>query len=112
MYTGSRLDRHAILVANSDGIIKMWGGGAEALFGYSAQEAVGQSLDLIVAEAYREPHWIGFRRAMETGISSLDGQSFDLPVQHRNGTAFAVKGQLVLLRDSEKRPIGAMAILA
>jgi hypothetical protein len=112
MENRSGFDRHAVLVANSAGIIELWGGGAEKLFGYSAGEAVGQSLDLIVAEPYREQHWIGFRRAMESGISSLDGQSFDLPVQHRNGTAMAVKGQLVLLRDSVKSPIGAMAILA
>ncbi|MGH9185578.1 MAG: PAS domain S-box protein [Acidimicrobiales bacterium] len=45
---------------------------ATELFGYSAGEAVGASLDLIVPEEFRERHWAGFRRAIETGECHLD----------------------------------------
>ncbi|GIX49399.1 MAG: hypothetical protein KatS3mg131_3610 [Candidatus Tectimicrobiota bacterium] len=38
----------AILFADREGIIRLWNAGAEAMFGYRAEEALGQSLDLII----------------------------------------------------------------
>ena len=43
----------AILYADRDGKIRLWNAGAEAMFGYTAAEALGQSLDLIVPERQR-----------------------------------------------------------
>jgi PAS domain S-box-containing protein len=43
-----------------DGIIRPWNAAASTVFGYSAAEAVGQSLDLIVPEQFRVRHWDGF----------------------------------------------------
>ena len=42
----------------------------------------------------------------------MEGQSFDLPVQHRNGEILACPATFVLVRDGQKNIIGAMAILA
>jgi PAS domain S-box-containing protein len=58
-----------ILFADRDGIVRLWNLGAEAIFGYTAQEALGQNLDLIVPEKLRERHWEGYHRVMETGES-------------------------------------------
>lgn len=57
----------AILVADKQGLIRYWNIGAERMFGYSAAEAVGQSLDLIIPENLRARHWQGYLRVMETG---------------------------------------------
>ena len=40
----------AIIFGDRDGIIRLWNSGAEAMFGYTAQEAVGHSMDLIIRE--------------------------------------------------------------
>ena len=40
------------------------------MFGYSADEALGQSLDLIVPERFRARHWEGYRQVMATGVTS------------------------------------------
>ena len=40
----------AIIFADRTGVIRVWNHRAEALFGHSAEEAVGQTLDLIVVE--------------------------------------------------------------
>jgi len=56
-----------ILFADRDGIVRLWNLGAEAIFGYTAQEALGQNLDLIVPEKLRERHWEGYQRVMDTG---------------------------------------------
>ena len=50
----------AIVSADRDGIIGFWNPGAERLFGYSREEAVSRSLDLIIRERLRKRHWDGY----------------------------------------------------
>ena len=57
----------AIIFADCAGVIRLWNQGAEALFGHSAEEAVGHTLDLIVPKPYRTAHWAGFSRAVQQG---------------------------------------------
>ena len=67
---GTNLVAHApdaIILADCDGVIRLWNRAAEAMFGYGAAEAIGQTLDLIVPEPYRVAHWAGFSRAVEQG---------------------------------------------
>ncbi|MBW2228327.1 MAG: PAS domain S-box protein, partial [Deltaproteobacteria bacterium] len=58
-----------ILFADQDGNIQLWNSGVETIFGYTSEEAIGKSLDLIVPEKLRERHWKGYLRVMETGES-------------------------------------------
>src|SRR5262245_47180538 len=51
----------AVIFADREGAIRLWNRGAEAMFGYSAAEALGKSLDLIVPERHRSRHWEGYR---------------------------------------------------
>ena len=51
----------ALIFADENGIIRLWNGGAQALFGFTATEAIGQRLDLIIPERLRE------RNGMATG---------------------------------------------
>src|SRR6476660_2498265 len=106
------MDKHAIVVADKSGIIRLWNAGATNLFGYSADEAVGQTLDLIGADDYREHHWTGFRRARETGTAASEGQSTHIPVRCRDGQVVPFPGLFMLLRDAQKTVIGAMAIFS
>ena len=54
----------ALICANQAGAIIRWNHACTALFGYSAQEALGQSLDLIIPEHLRAAHWSGFQASM------------------------------------------------
>lgn len=54
----------ALVYATPDGKIAAWNRAAEALFGHSKAEAMGQSPDLIIPERLRAAHWAGFDRAM------------------------------------------------
>jgi PAS domain S-box-containing protein len=57
----------AIIAADRDGIISFWNPGAGRLFGYSHDEAISRSLDLIIPERLRQRHWVGYRpRAVST----------------------------------------------
>ena len=57
----------AVIVADGSGTITYWNGTASELFGYSAEEAVGATLDLVVPPEHRERHWSGFHRIMDGG---------------------------------------------
>jgi PAS domain S-box-containing protein len=69
-----------------DGTISHWNQGAEQLFGYSAREAIGESLDLIVPPEFRERRWSGFRKVVSTGAGKLDGQAISIPVRCKDET--------------------------
>jgi PAS domain-containing protein len=80
----------AIIATDADGFISFWNPGAIRIFGFTSEEAVGSSLDLIIPESLRARHWAGYDRVMVTGESHYDkGQK---PV----GTA-------AILRDVTKR---------
>ena len=56
----------AVIICDSDGVIRLWNATAERLFGFTAAEALGSSLNLIIPERLRERHWAGFARTMAT----------------------------------------------
>src|SRR5688572_4097038 len=62
----------AVICANHSGAIIHWNPACTALFGYSAEEALGQSVDLIIPEHLRAAHWSGF--AMTKGATKLQGR--------------------------------------
>lgn len=79
-------DEHAVVMADAMGIICYWSAGATALFGFPRDEAVGQSLDLIVPEEFRERHRAGFERAVSSGSCDLDRATRNIPVCHKTGS--------------------------
>jgi PAS domain S-box-containing protein len=102
------MDNHGIVIADKTGTIRHWSRGAEIFFGYPAIDAVGQTLDLIVPEEYRELHWSGFRKAMDSGTADLDGQSTEIPVHCRDGSIVTFHSAFNLMRNSQKQVIGVM----
>ena len=51
-----------VIFADETGTIRRWNHAAAALFGYSAAEALGRNLDLIIPEHLRAAHWRGLPR--------------------------------------------------
>ncbi|BCR04524.1 signal transduction histidine kinase [Desulfuromonas versatilis] len=101
----------AILFADREGIIRLWNAGAEALFGFTAAEALGQSLDLIIPEKLRARHWEGYRRVMETGVTHYGKDLLSVPALHRQGTQLSSEFSIVMLRDEMGEVSGVAAIL-
>ena len=89
----------AILVADKEGLIRYWNNGAEALFGQTATEAVGQSLDLIIPENLRNRHWEGYWRVMATGETKYKTGLLAAPGQRKDGSRISLEFSMVLLRD-------------
>ena len=89
----------AILIADREGIIRYWNDGAEQIFGYTAKEATGQSLDLFIPEKLRERHWAGYRRVMASGETKYKTGLLSSPGTRKDGTRVSLEFSIVLLRD-------------
>jgi len=59
----------AIIAADKEGIIRFWNPGAERIFGYARNDAIGQSLDIIIPERLRKRHWDGYYHVIRSGES-------------------------------------------
>jgi PAS domain S-box-containing protein len=100
----------AVIVADREGIIRLWNRGAEIIFGFGADEALGRNLDLIVPEKLRRAHNEGYRLAIETGQVRHDGRVLTTRSQHKWGSRLYVELSFSLLKDEAGQVIGAFAI--
>jgi len=102
----------AIVYSGKDGRIGFWNAGAERVFGFTAAEAVGQSLDLIIPERQRPRHWEGYDAVMATGESRYGkGDLLSVPALHKDGRRLSVEFTIVPLHDEAGAMIGMAAIL-
>ena len=101
----------AIIYADKEGIIRLWNSGAEAIFGYSAEEAIGETLDLIVPEKMRERHWEGYRKVMDTGVTKYGSDLLAVPALKNDNSRLSVEFTIVLLKNDSGKPIGTAAIM-
>jgi len=101
----------AIVVSDPDGIIRLWNGGATRMFGYSADEAVGRALDLIIPEKLRDRHSKGYRQTMATGYTRYGDSLLAVPAMHRDGHRLSIEFSVALLRDETGDIVGISAIM-
>lgn len=99
----------ALIFADRDGAIRVWNAAAERIFGFSAAEAVGQSLDLIIPEAFRDRHWTGFDRALADGDTKYRGQVLPTRATRKEGGDFYVELSFAMLHGADGAIVGALA---
>jgi PAS domain S-box-containing protein len=91
----------AVLICDRAGIVRYWNAAAERIFGFSAAEAVGASMDLIIPERLRARHWAGWERVMRTGITRYgEGQLLAVPALHKDGRQISIEFSIQLLEDA------------
>jgi PAS domain S-box-containing protein len=88
----------AVIYADDAGTIRRWNRAAADLFGYSAAEALGQSLDLIIPEHLRAAHWRGFEAAMRNGDTKLQGRPTVTRATHATGRKLYVEMTFALVK--------------
>jgi PAS domain S-box-containing protein len=81
----------AIVSADIDGRVRSWSKGAERMFGWRAEEVIGEPLTVIIPERLRAMHQEGLARVRETGHSKLAGSAVELVALRRDGTEFPVE---------------------
>jgi len=100
----------AVVFANRDGVIERWNAAAAAMFGFSAAEAIGQSLDLMIPEHLRAAHWRGFDAAMNSGTLRLNGCATLTRGLHKSGRKLYIEMSFAIVRDAALAVVGSVAV--
>lgn len=100
----------ALIYADRQGVILRWNAAAASLFGYSAPQAVGQSLDLIIPEHLRAAHWKGFDEAMARGTGRLAGRPTLTRALRKDGGKLYVEMTFAVVKDDAGAVVGSVAI--
>jgi PAS domain S-box-containing protein len=86
--------RDAIVVVDAaTGTIVLWNPPAEVIFGYSADDAIGMSLEVLVPETLRAAHRAGLAHFRDTGHGDyIDGaQAVELPALRKDGAEITIE---------------------
>ncbi len=103
--------RDAIIFADTENIIRLWNRGATEIFGYSAEKALGQPLDLIIPEFLRERHQQGYQRVMATGQTKYERELLAVPARRQDQTRISLEFTIILIKDDKGVLLGAATII-
>lgn len=81
----------AIILTDCKGTIFSWNKGAQSIFGYEEKEAMGQNIQLIIPERFREAHQKGMERYLSTGQPVIIGKTIELQGIGKNGKAVPIE---------------------
>jgi PAS domain S-box-containing protein len=116
----------AFVTLDSEGVIRSWNRAAVEMFGWSEEEAVGQTMrSLVTPEQFGERH-DERRRSLMENASAMATERFEVEFQRRDGTRFPaeatvskidVRGEVVVagfvtdLTDRHRRQVEREALL-
>lgn len=96
----------AVVVMDASGRIVEWNPAAEAIFGYTRDECLGQVLsNLIVPEDLRHRHTRGLQRYLATGEGPLLGNRVETAGLRRDGTTFPVELTIAAVAGGDGPPM-------
>jgi PAS domain S-box-containing protein len=81
----------AIISGDAEGLIRSWNSAATVLFGFTEEEVIGQPIDLIIPERYKEAHQKGVHRVSSGGESHVIGKTVELAAVRKDGSEFPVE---------------------
>lgn len=97
----------AIIAKNLQGVITNWNKGAERIFGYLAEEIIGESIKILIPSEYQSEESTILKR-LRRGERV---EHFETVRQRRNGELFDVSLTISPIRNSRGKIIGASKIL-
>jgi PAS domain S-box-containing protein len=95
----------AIIGKRLDGTITSWNRGAERLFGYAADEILGQSIGMLIPDGGEADE-----RAVLDAVARGEAVRFEAMRRHKSGHELAVAVTTSPLRDASGRVIGASKV--
>lgn len=101
----------AVVTVDPTGVITSWNEAAGTLLGHSADQAVGQTLALVIPEEFRPRHMAAFHAAFGSGSLRHGGKPARLKAMTADGETLPLAMTLGLMRDDGDEVIGAVAVL-
>jgi PAS domain S-box-containing protein len=96
----------AIISKSLDGVIQSWNPGAERIYGYTAQEAVGQSLAIIIPPESRNE----LAEIVERLTRGESVRTYESVRVRKDGSRFDASISVAPIRDEHEQIVGAVAI--
>ena len=87
----------AVMVCDADGAVLLWNPACERMFGYSAAEVMGKSMDLIIPERLRKRHWDGYHQTMATGVTKYGTDVLRVPAVDKHGRSMSIAFTVAML---------------
>src|SRR5919112_2217000 len=84
----------AIVTITPDGVVRWFNRGAERIFGYRAEEVIGQPVTVIMPERYRDLCVAGLHRYLQTGEARVVGGTTELVGLRKDGSEFPIEMSL------------------
>ena len=101
----------ALVVSDVAGNVIVWNAGAERLFGWSAQEALSQSMEMIIPERLRKRHWEGFDKSMQTGQTKYAHDLLRVPAVDKAGRAMSIAFTVFMLFGPDGKPTACGSVI-
>lgn len=96
----------AIIGQNLDGVITSWNPAAERMFGYTAEEAIGQSIALIIPTHRLRDEELVLARVR----AGIQGESHEAPRRRNDERLIDVSSTIVPIHDGHRVVIGVVTI--
>ena len=100
-----------VIVCDASGAITFWNPAATRIFGFSASDALGQSLDLIIPERQRQRHWDGYHSTMFTGQTRYGADVLRVPALHKEGKSLSIAFTVAMLYAADGTVSAIVAIV-
>ncbi len=80
-----------VISVDQTGRVETFNSGAERLFGYQAEEVIGQNIRMLMPKHYRKAHDNAFRRYLETGQGNVTGPEAEVTGMRKDGSHFPIE---------------------
>ena len=100
-----------IMAADAQGLITLWNPACTRLFGFTEAEALGKSLDLIIPQRQQKPHWEGYDKTMETGITKYGNDVLRVPAVHKDGHTLSIAFTVSMLHNADGSVSAIVAVI-
>ena len=101
----------AVVVCDAAGAIVVWNDAAVRMFGFTRDDALGKSLDLIIPERQRGRHWDGYNKSMATGETRYGSDVLRVPALHKDGRTLSIAFTVAMLYDDARKVTAIVAVV-
>jgi PAS domain S-box-containing protein len=100
-----------VVVSSAAGDIIYWNAAATRIFGFTEEDAIGKSLDIIIPERQRQRHWDGYHKTMETGQTRYGNDLLRVPALHKDGRTLSIAFTVAMLHAPDGKVSAIVAVV-
>jgi PAS domain S-box-containing protein len=100
-----------VIVCDAAGAIVFWNAASTRIFGFTEEDALGQSLDLIIPQRQQQRHWDGYHKTMATGETRYGADLLRVPAVHKEGKPLSIAFTVALLHGADGKVSGIAAVV-